>query len=271
MKKLYHVLMLLLTILSVSGCRKSSRSTRGSNRKESVKKEERRNIPNRNEREDNGSSHNNDESVDNDDDVNVTPKSVEERRSYWSSNGEENVAMIKQACDYNVPKTKGFANKLAGSAHHSDGTFNIEQISSIYSYCRNKWEYVNDPKGQEYLAKASETIASSLTGDCDDFAVLISSCMLAVGGDVCIVTAFGSRGGHAYAEVDISEMNRSHVIDFIKKTYGSLVSSKPQIREKNGKCWLNLDWQSTYPGGPLYEATMVDYYPCIDGYWSHIK
>jgi hypothetical protein len=254
-------LIFLLIILCLCGCRKSSRNNRNKqyNNVEKVENEKR-------ERSDRNQEHDN--STDDDNDMNVTPHSVEERNSYWSQNGEENISMIKSACDYKAPKTKGFANKLAGKAHHSDGYFNIEQICSIFSYCRGKWEYVNDPKGEEYLAKSSETIASSLTGDCDDFAVLLASCMLAVGGDVCIVTAFGNDGGHAYAEVDVSEMNVNHVIDYIKNTYSQNHISNVQIRKDKGRMWLNLDWQASYPGGPLFKANIVDYYYCINGSWS---
>ena len=255
------------------GCRNSANSHRS-------RSESRENVDNndsgrersqneRSNREKKREQKQTDDSEDNNADPNVTPHSTDRRYTFWSSNAADNIEMLKEACDFNAPKTKGFANKLAGKATNSDGTFNIEQLCEIFDYCRQKWSYVNDPKGSEYLAKASETISSNLTGDCDDFAVLISTCMLAIGGDICIITAQGPQGGHAYAEVDISHMNLKHVGEYIHKRFKKYKVGKLQVRNEGSHIWLNLDWQAAYPGGPLFTAhTRVSYY-CIDGYWTN--
>jgi hypothetical protein len=52
----------------------------------------------------------------------------------------------------------------------------------------------------EYLAKALETIESELTGDCDDFATLIATFILSIGGEIRVTIASGPDGGHAYTE-----------------------------------------------------------------------
>ena len=137
----------------------------------------------------------------------------ERRYSFWSQDGNKNIDMLKEACDYDLPYTKSFANQLAG---RSPGNFNPAQICEIFNYCYNKWRYVNDPSGHEYLARASETIASSLTGDCDDFAILMASCILAVGGDACVNTGYSETGGHAFTEVDISRFDKNAVLDFTR-------------------------------------------------------
>lgn len=265
------------------GCRKSSRNLsihNELNRKRVERKEEsdRKRQENRDRKKSNGEENKNcndndseshNSATDNDDDMNVTPRSTDRRITFWSSNGIDNIQMLTEACDYNVPKTKGFANKLAGRANKSDGTFNVEQLCEIFDYCYSKWRYVNDPKGSEYLAKASETIASSLTGDCDDFAILMASCMLAIGGDVCIITAQGLEGGHAYAEVDISHMNLSHVKNYIMQRFSSHRISKIVYRIEEPHIWLNLDWSGDYPGGPTYDAYMRDIYKCVNGRWMY--
>ena len=179
MNKLFYIFLIFIFLLLVS-CRKSSRNYSSRNKSDTERverKKQRDNSSGRNEEDSNhrkqNENRNDDENqiTENDDDINVTPRSTDRRITFWSINGEENIEMLKESCDYNVPKTKGFANKLAGKASLSDGTFNIEQLCEIFDYCYSKWRYVNDPKGSEYLAKASETIASSLTGDCDDFAI----------------------------------------------------------------------------------------------------
>lgn len=193
----------------------------------------------------------------------------ERRHNTWYSNMESNIGMLEEACDYNLPYTKMFANQLAG---RSKGVFSIEQVCEIFDYCYKKWRYVNDPAGQDYLARASESIFSSLTGDCDDFAILIASCILACGGDACIVYANGSNGCHAYPEVNINSFRRnkdiSYIEDVIKNRFSRYSPSTLSIREKDGKTWLNLDWQAAYPGGPYFKAEKKVFYTIISGEWK---
>lgn len=192
----------------------------------------------------------------------------ERKHNTWYGESEKNIEMLVEACDYNLPYTKMFANQLAGRAQ---GVFSIEQVCEIFDYCYKKWRYVNDPNGQDYLAKASETIFASLTGDCDDFAILIASCVLACGGDACIVYANGSNGCHAYPEVDINSFQNkevSHIQDVIFKRFAQYSPSSLAIRETNGHTWLNLDWQAAYPGGRHFQAEEKVYYSIIDGQWS---
>lgn len=191
------------------------------------------------------------------------------RKQNWYIIPSENIDMLKDACDYNLPYTKMFANQLAAKA---PGEFSIEQVCEIFDYCYKKWRYVNDPKGQEYVAKASESIAASLTGDCDDFAVLMASCILACGGDACIVDADGPEGGHAYTEVDVNSLKNSdlsYIQQAIAKRFPSYSPGIPNVRERNGHRWLNLDWQAAYPGGKYFNATKKVYYTIIDGKWDY--
>lgn len=197
------------------------------------------------------------------------PQFLERRRNIWYSDGSMNIDMLKDACDYNSPYTKMFANQLSA---RTPGQFSIEQVCEIFDYCYSKWRYVNDPKGQDYIARASESIANSLIGDCDDFAVLMASCVLACGGDACIVYANGPKGCHVYAEVDVNSFRKnrdlSGIDDVIKKRYPSHSISQLAIRETRNNKWLNLDWQAAYPGGPFYEAIEHKYYYIINGHWS---
>lgn len=169
----------------------------------------------------------------------------ERRYSCWYSNTQENIAMLTDACDFNHTYTKGFANQLAGK---SPGNFNIGQVCEIFDYCYTNWKYVNDPDGQEYLATASESIYNGLVGDCDDFAIMMAACVIAIGGEATIITAWGSQGGHAYCEVNISKWNENEIDRNISERFpnkhGKIVTTR-----HDEKTWLNLDWQSAYPGG----------------------
>lgn len=210
-----------------------------------------------------------DYSKDNIDLPQYTPQS-KRRHNTWYSIPQMNINMLKEACDYNLPYTKIFANQLARRA---SGDFSIEQVCEIFDYCYKKWKYVNDPNGQEYIATASETIFSSLSGDCDDFAVLITSCVLAIGGNACIVYADGSNGCHAYPQVDINSFKKDKSLEHIKEVISSNFSryspSTLNTREKDGHVWLNLDWQAAYPGGPYFNGDKEEvYYTIIGGEWS---
>lgn len=194
----------------------------------------------------------------------------ERRHSNWYTDGNMNLDMLDEACDYDLPYTKSFANQLAA---RSEGPFNPGQICEIFDYCFKKWRYVNDPKGHEYVARASESIASYLTGDCDDFAILMASCLLAVGADVCVNTGWNKSGeGHAFCEVDISRFNKSVVLDIIRERFTQYDISLLNVRNDANHVWLNLDWQAAYPGGPYFDCSNGrSAYPCVDAKWSWKK
>ncbi|MBQ3732476.1 MAG: transglutaminase domain-containing protein [Bacteroidales bacterium] len=190
----------------------------------------------------------------------------ERRHSTWYSDGNLNVDMLAEACDFDCPYTRSFAVQLASRA---SGVFNIKQVCEIFDYCYNKWSYVNDPKGKhDYVAYASESIFNSLSGDCDDFAVLMASCVIAIGGEASVVVAYRANEAHAYAEVCISNFDTQDVLDIIKARFPQYTIDEIHIKNHDGKQWLNLDWQASYPGGPYWEGTRSIYtYSTSTGEW----
>lgn len=168
---------------------------------------------------------------------------------------------LAKACNYMNPITKSFANNCVKGEHQGD--FNIEQVCDIYDHCVRNWIYVNDPLGCEYVSQASKTVANKLRGDCDDFAILMAASVIAVGGNCCVVTAWGTEGGHAYAELNISSFNLKDVKEIVKSRYN--LDSVDGIRfDKSGGVWLNLDWHK-HPG--------QSYFPSVEKrvYLYHIK
>ncbi|WP_445205129.1 transglutaminase-like domain-containing protein [Tenuifilum sp.] len=169
--------------------------------------------------------------------------------------------------DFTNPTTRSFALSLASEY---EGEFNIDQICNIYSYLYDNWKYVSDPRGIDYFAKASETIESNLCGDCDDFAILMAATLECIGGKTRINFVVNENGNaHAFTEVylkanpdEIKEKIDYHYQNIFQILFG--ISSVKQINytlDKNG-IWLNLDWNSKYPGGPYdsyIERTI--YYP----------
>lgn len=204
------------------------------------------------------------------DDIVLPPYQGSERReSAWYSDGDKNIAMLEDACDFNLPYTKKFANELAAK---SPGPFNMGQVCEIFDYCYNKWRYVNDPADIEYVARASESIAASLTGDCDDFAVLMASCILAVGGRPCINTGFNATGGHAFTEVDIANFDQNQVLNTIRSHFKAYTINDLATRRDGDHLWLNLDWFASYPGGRYYDCSRSrESYPFENGKFTWKK
>tara|TARA_B100001750_G_scaffold235706_1_gene238581 strand:- start:1340 stop:2572 length:1233 start_codon:yes stop_codon:yes gene_type:complete len=162
-------------------------------------------------------------------------------------------------------------NTAARIAAQDEGTFRVEQVARIWSHVRGEWRYVNDPHGDEYFAKASETIENEYIGDCDDFAIVLVSMITAVGGNARLVMMDGPQGGHAYAEVCLPEDSdtvrdrlsthyRRHPDSNIGDQRVSSIHYRPGLAAGTGVApvdetcgvWLNLDWNAGVPGG-IYE------------------
>jgi transglutaminase-like putative cysteine protease len=151
------------------------------------------------------------------------------------------------ACNYN---SKTVRNNSVALVATSPGEFNLGQVCDIFDFCYQNWSYVNDPISRDYYAKASETLKNGLNGDCDDFAILLCSAILAVGGEARISFAYNSDGGHAFTEVNIGTTDRRSVEKYLTARYGH---TELWHKEENGNWWLNLDWQANYPGGKYFK------------------
>jgi hypothetical protein len=125
---------------------------------------------------------------------------------------------------------------------------------------------VNDPKGSEYFSPASRTIQLGLKGDCDDFAITVGSVVQSIGGSSRIITAYNENGGHAYPEVMIcnSKACIDYVGSYIIKRYNTRdIAYHTRTKDGVTQYWLNLDWQSRYPGGKYFHDSgeITVYYP----------
>lgn len=155
---------------------------------------------------------------------------------------------IIAACDY---RSNTVRCKAAEIASQTEGNFNIGQVCDIFDYCYDNWKYVNDPYRGELYQKASNTLMNGLTGDCDDFAILMASLLLSVGGDARINVAYANDCGHAYTELNVGKTNMSVFADYILARYG-ITGNIWYRTDSKGNNWLNLDWQARHPGGEYY-------------------
>jgi predicted RNA-binding Zn-ribbon protein involved in translation (DUF1610 family) len=151
--------------------------------------------------------------------------------------------------------TRDTAIRIAAKAQ---GTYNAEQVAELWNAVRSSWRYVNDPNGSEYFATASETIKNGYIGDCDDFAITLASMVLAIGGNARVVLMDGPEGGHAYAEACVpaepkalaKELGKYYRTRWKQYLQGRVVPTSMAYRA-SADCpvWLNLDWNSSVPGG----------------------
>ena len=123
---------------------------------------------------------------------------------------------IIEACDYRNNVVRG---KAAEVASQTPGNFNIGQVCDIFDYCYDNWKYVNDPSKGDIFQKSSNTIRNGLTGDCDDFAILMASMLLTVGGDTRVNIAWTSDSGHAFTELNLGNTDVKVFADYIRARY----------------------------------------------------
>lgn len=167
------------------------------------------------------------------------------------------VTTYREAVRPEVPLVRDFAVTLAssnpGSYYRSSadmlravpGEAGVRQAAAIHRYILGQWKYVNDPLviSTDYYSPADRTIAAGLAGDCDDFAILLASCIEAVGGRARIMHGSCSDGGHAWCEVFIGDKKAwREALAVIHRLYPgrriSFLSPGP-----GQDYWLCLDWE----------------------------
>lgn len=163
-----------------------------------------------------------------------------------------NKSKIIDAVDYANPKVRNFA-LMATTKYFRDvkgyrKQRRMIQCFAVFKEIRNRWNYVDDPKGKEYIAFASESI-QHFSGDCDDHAILMSAAIRAVGGTPRII----HTGGHLYPEMLIGNKADLETANYLIKEVLFVEESRgKEIHyhiDERGQIWLNLDYTATYPGG----------------------
>ncbi|MBN1323512.1 MAG: hypothetical protein JW986_05860, partial [Methanotrichaceae archaeon] len=156
------------------------------------------------------------------------------------------------------------------------GELSIDQVCAIFEFMKvgggssRGWTYVQDPRGIDYYAYASQTLENgqkknvSGIGDCDDFAILMAALVESIGGTTRIILAYNQSVGHAYTEVYLGCVNQSgdrveDVVEALKERY-EIEKIFTHIDTTTGEVWLNLDWGADqaglyHPGGPFFPGT----------------
>lgn len=171
-----------------------------------------------------------------------------------------NKSKILNAIDYSNPKVRNFAlmatTKNFRNIKGYDNYRVIIQSFAVFKEIKDRWNYVNDPKGQEYIAAASESL-EHFSGDCDDHAILMAACVRAVGGTPRLI----HTGGHIYPEMLIGSKADLEAINYlIKEVLFKQESKGKEIHyhiDERGQIWLNLDYTARYPGGPFMSEEIL--------------
>ncbi len=172
-----------------------------------------------------------------------------------------NKSKIIKSIDFDNPKVRNFA--LMATTKHFKNVKGYSQYRTtiqcfaVFKEIRDKWNYVNDPKGQEYIAKASESL-QHFSGDCDDHAILMAACVRAIGGTPRLI----HTGDHIYPEMLIGSKADLEAMNYVIKE----ILFKNEIRknqdihyhiDERGQIWLNLDYTARYPGGPFMSEEIL--------------
>lgn len=167
---------------------------------------------------------------------------------------------VIKAIEFQNPKVRDFAimatNKYFKGIKGYQQYNTIIQCFAVFKEINSNWNYVNDPKGQEYIAKATESL-EYLSGDCDDHSILMAACVRSIGGTPRLI----HTDGHIYPEILIGNKTDLETVNYLikKVLFPSESKGKPinyHIDER-GQIWLNLDYTAKYPGGPfMYEEIL---------------
>lgn len=171
-----------------------------------------------------------------------------------------NKSKILSAVEYQNPKIRNFAimavNKHFKNVKGYYDYFTIIQSFAVFKEINSRWNYVSDPKGHDYIAKATESL-QYLSGDCDDHSVFMAACIKSIGGTTRLI----HTKGHIYPELLIgNKKDLEHINYAIKKVLFPLESKNKAINyhiDERGNVWLNLDYTARYPGGPFMNEEIL--------------
>ncbi|RAU83052.1 transglutaminase [Pontibacter arcticus] len=163
---------------------------------------------------------------------------------------------VKGAMQPTHPKVRAFA------VENSTRYFNDEYYSkfnkmtryfSLFKHIRLNWKYVNDPLGMDYYSPPTESMGL-LAGDCDDYAILMASSVMAIGGEARVVVS----PSHMYTEVKVGTTEDIEKVTYAIRTLfpDEVAGGKIHFHETNGDLWINFDYTASYPGGPFLEPEL---------------
>lgn len=167
-----------------------------------------------------------------------------------------------EAVDYYSPDVRNYAVSLIMDdslkkyvADYHDYR-KLIQCFAVFKDVNYRWNYVNDPKGQEYLVKASDNL-QAFSGDCDDHSIMMAAAIMSIGGTMRLV----HTSEHVYPEILIGDMHNLEDVNYIiKQVMFKNESNGKRIHyhtDNQKQVWLNLDYTARYPGGEFMDEKIT--------------
>lgn len=167
-----------------------------------------------------------------------------------------------QAVDYYNPEIRNYAVSLTTDdslrkyiADYHDYR-RLIQCFAVFRDVNRRWNYVNDPLGQEYLVRASDNLGV-FSGDCDDHSIMMAAAIMSIGGTMRLV----HTTEHVYPEILIGDKQNLEDINYIvKKVMFKNESNGKRLHyhiDNQKQIWLNLDYTARYPGGEFMESEII--------------
>ena len=171
-----------------------------------------------------------------------------------------NKSKVLNAIEYENPKVRNFAimatTKNLKEMRNYGKYRTLIQCFAVFKEINSRWNYVSDPKGSDYIARASESLLY-LSGDCDDHSILMAASVRAIGGTPRLI----HTGGHIYPEILIGNQRDMESINYlIKEILFKEESKGKQLHyhiDEREQVWLNLDYTAKYPGGPFMHEEIL--------------
>lgn len=174
-----------------------------------------------------------------------------------------NKSKVLSAIDYSNPKVRNFA--LSATTKHFRDIKKIKgyqnyrttiQCFAVFKEIKSRWNYVNDPQGNNYIASASESL-QHFSGDCDDHAILMAAGIKAVGGIPRLI----HTNEHIYPEMLIGTKRDLQNVNFLIRKVLFIDEIKNNDLhyhiDERGQVWLNLDYTANYPGGKFLSEEIL--------------
>ena len=167
-----------------------------------------------------------------------------------------------QAVDYYNPEVRNYAVSLTTddslkryiTEYHEYRR--LIQCFAVFRDVNRRWNYVNDPLGQEYLVKASDNLGV-FSGDCDDHSIMMAAAIMSIGGTMRLV----HTTEHVYPEILIGDKDNLEDINYIiKKVMFKAESEGKRLHyhiDNQKQIWLNLDYTARYPGGEFMTSEII--------------
>ncbi len=186
-------------------------------------------------------------------------------------------AKIKSAVNYKNELVREYAHNWAIKNFKAYTSFvpeiKILHSFSIFKEVRSRWNYIYDPSKEEFFAKSSLTLNpllkngnANLTGDCDDYSILIAGLLKNIGCEVqlvrtSIINEDSTEVGHIYPELKIGTLKDLEIYSYLIKTKLFKDETKDKFiyyyKDKDDNIWLNFDYNDHYPGGPYQSMTRL--------------